>query len=76
MHKAIHAQASREAAQDRTEDELTKLTATKLKAAAELVDDKIHETLIFYVCSSQHWIKLETNDTKGRMLEVGEPACD
>jgi transposase-like protein len=69
MLKAIHAQESRAAAEAKTKDVVDKLKGMKLKAAAELVDDKVHETLTFYAYPSQHWIKLKTNNRMERLLK-------
>ena len=41
----------------------------KLKAAAELVDKAIHETLTFYAYPPQHWLKLKTNNPLERLLK-------
>ena len=69
MLKAIHAQESRAAAEAKAKDVVAKLKTMKLKVAAELVDDKIHETLTFYGYPSQHWIKLKTNNPMERLLK-------
>ena len=68
MLKAIHAQESRVAAEAKARDVVDKLKAMKLKVAAELVDDKIRETLSFYAYPSQHWIKLRTNNPLERIM--------
>ena len=41
----------------------------KLKAAAELVENAIHETFTFYAYPPQHWIKLKTNNPMERLLK-------
>ncbi len=69
MLKAIHAQESREAAEEKAVAVVSKLKAMKLKAAAELVETSIHETLAFYAYPSQHWIKLKTNNPLERLLK-------
>jgi len=53
MLKAIHAQESREAAEIKSKDVVQKLKAMKLKAAAELVENSIHETLAYYAYPSR-----------------------
>jgi transposase-like protein len=68
MLKAIHAQESREAAEAKATDVVAKLKAMKLKAAAELVNDAIGDTLAFYAYPPQHWIKLKTNNPMERLL--------
>ena len=69
MLKAIHAQENRDAAQSKAVDVVAKLTAMKLKKAAELVESKIDETLTFYAYPPQHWIKLKTNNPMERLLK-------
>jgi len=69
MLKAIHAQETRESAEAKAVDVVAKLRAMKLKAAAELVEQKIHETLTFYAYPSQHWLKLKTNNPMERLLK-------
>ncbi len=68
MLKAIHAQESREAAEAKAKDVVDKLRKMKLKAAAELVNNAIGDTLTFYAFPSQHWIKLKTNNPMERLL--------
>ena len=69
MLKAIHAQESREAAESKLEDVINKLKAMKLKAAAELVEKSLHETLTYYAYPSQHWLKIKTNNPMDRLLK-------
>jgi putative transposase len=69
MLKAIHAQETRAAAEAKAVDVVAKLRAMKLKAAAELVEAKISETLTFYAYPSQHWLKLKTNNPMERLLK-------
>ncbi|MFL7867658.1 MAG: IS256 family transposase [Anaerolineales bacterium] len=69
MLKAIHAQESREAAENKSEDVINKLKAMKLKAAAELVEKSIHETLTYYAYPAQHWLKIKTNNPMERLLK-------
>ena len=69
MLKAIHAQETRESAEAKAVDVVAKLRAMKLKAAADLVEQKIHETLTFYAYPSQHWLKLKTNNPMERLLK-------
>ena len=68
MLKAIHAQESREAAQDKARDVVTKLKDMRLGAAAKLVEESIDETLGYYDFPSQHWIKIKTNNPMERLL--------
>ena len=68
MLKAIHAQESREAAQSKSSDVVQKLTAMKLKAAADLVEKSIHETFAYFAYPPQHWLKIKTNNPMERLL--------
>ena len=69
MLKAIHAQESREAAESKSKDVIKKLKAMKLRAAAELVQNSIHETLAYYAYPPQHWLKIRTNNPMERLLK-------
>lgn len=69
MLKAIHAQESREAALGKAKDVVDKLKAMKLRAASELVEKSIQETLSFYAYPPQHWLKLKTNNPMERLLK-------
>jgi transposase-like protein len=40
----------------------------KLGAAANLVEEKIGETLTYYDFPSQHWLKIRTNNPMERLL--------
>jgi len=68
MLKAIHAQESRAAALDKTQDVAGKLKRMKLSVAAKLVEEKIDETLTYYAFPSQHWLKIRTNNPMERLL--------
>ena len=68
MLKAIHAQESREAAQEKAKDVVAKLKSMKLGAAAKLVSEAIDETLAYYAFPSQHWLKIRTNNPMERLL--------
>jgi len=69
MLKAIHAQENREAAEAKATDVVSKLKVMKLRAAAELVETAIHETLMFFAYPPQHWLKLKTNNPMERLLK-------
>jgi transposase-like protein len=69
MLKAIHAQENREAAEGKSKDVIKKLKAMKLRAAAELVENSIHETLAYYAYPPQHWLKIRTNNPMERLLK-------
>ena len=68
MLQAIHAQEKRAATEAKATDVVAKLKAMKLRAAAELVNNAIGDTLAFYAYPSQHWIKLKTNNPMERLL--------
>jgi transposase-like protein len=69
MLKAIHAQESREAAENKSGDVVRKLKAMKLKAAAELIEKSIHETFSYFAYPPQHWLKIKTNNPMERLLK-------
>jgi transposase-like protein len=69
MLKAIHAQESREAAQEKALDVIEKLKAMRLSAAAKVISDSIDETLGYYAFPSQHWLKIKTNNPMERLLK-------
>lgn len=69
MLKAIHAQENRKAAEAKAADVVANLKAIKLRAAAELVESSIQETLTFFSYPPQHWIKLKTNNPMERLLK-------
>jgi hypothetical protein len=55
MLKAIHAQEDRKAAQTKAAEIVTRLKEMKLRTAAELVEQKVGETLTYYKYPSTHW---------------------
>jgi putative transposase len=67
-HKAIHAQESRRAAQAKATEVVERLKEMKLKAAAELVEQKISETMAYYAYPSTHWRQLRTNNPLERII--------
>lgn len=69
MLKAIHAQENRKAAEAKAVDVVANLKAMKLRAAADLVESAIADTLTFYGYPPQHWIKLKTNNPMERLLK-------
>jgi transposase-like protein len=68
MLKAIHAQESREAALDKANKVVDDLKAMRLGKAAELVEQKIGETLTYYAYPSTHWLKIRTNNPMERIM--------
>ena len=68
MLKAIHACEDRQAAQDKAEAVIGKLTALRLKEAAQRVRDGIAETLTYYSFPASHWRRIRTNNPLERIL--------
>lgn len=69
MLKAIHAQENREAAESKSKDVISKLRDMKLRAAADLVENSIHETFAYFAYPPQHWLKIKTNNPMERLLK-------
>ena len=55
MLKAIHAQESREAADNKAQVIIGDLRASKMGKAADLVEQAVHETLTYYGFPDIHW---------------------
>ena len=68
MLKAIHAQESREAATGKAEAVVAELRRQRMSKAAELVEERIGETLTYYAFPDSHWIKLRTNNPLERIM--------
>ncbi len=68
MLKAIHAQESLEAAQEKAQAVIVKLNQMKLSSAAGLVEQHIHETLRYYRYPDTHWRRLRTNNPLERIM--------
>jgi len=68
MLKAIHAQEDRKAAQAKATEIVQRLKDMKLRTAAELVDQKVGETLTYYAYPSTHWRQLRTNNPLERII--------
>ena len=69
MLKAIYAQESKASAEAKVKDVVTRLREMKLKAAADLVENKIHETLTYYRYPDTHWIRIRTNNPLERIMK-------
>ncbi len=69
MLKAIHAQESRAAAQEKAEAVIAELRRQKLRRAAELIEDSIGETLTYYAFPDPHWRKIRTNNPLERIMK-------
>jgi len=68
MLKAIHAQESRAAAEEKARAVVDELRRQRLVRAAALVDTNIGETLTYYAFPDSHWIKLRTNNPLERIM--------
>ena len=65
--KAIHAQESREAAEEGKGDR--RRSAGNKDWASDLVEQAIHETLSYYGFPDIHWQKIRTNNPPGRIMK-------
>jgi len=68
MLKAVHAQESKASAQSKLDDIVKPLNAMKLKKTAELVDEKMIETLTYYDYPATHWVRIRTNNPLERIM--------
>jgi transposase-like protein len=68
MLKAIHAQEHRRAAQTKAAQVVATMKAMKLKTAAELVEQKVSETMTYYAYPGTHWRQLRTNNPLERII--------
>jgi len=68
MLKAIHAQEDGKAAKAKATEIVGRLKAMKLKTAAELVQQKVSETLTYYAYPSTHWRQIRTNNPLERII--------
>ena len=68
MLKAIHACEDREAAQDKAVAVIEKLTAMRLKEAAQRIQDGIADTLTYYSFPASHWRRIRTNNPLERIM--------
>ncbi len=69
MLKAIHAQESRAAAEEKVLAVLDQLRHQKMGKAADLVEHSIGETLTFYAFPDVHWRKIRTNNPLERIMK-------
>jgi transposase-like protein len=67
MLKAIHAQESREACEEKAKAVARRLEEMKLKEAAEAVRNGIAETLTYTSFPMEHWKKIRTNNAIERL---------
>ena len=68
MLKAIHAQESLPAAQEKAQSVIAQLRTMKLAKAAELVEASIQETLTYYQFPDTHWRRIRTNNPLERIM--------
>src|ERR1700744_1790800 len=68
MLKAIHAQEDRKAAQAKAAEVVARLKEMRLRTAAELVEQKVSETLVYYAYPSTHWRQIKTNNPLERII--------
>lgn len=69
MLKAIHAQENREAAATKADAVVASLRTMRLNKAADLVEEKIQETLSYYAFPDSHWRKIRTNNPLERLMK-------
>lgn len=62
MLKAIHAQEDRATALAKCKEVTARLKAMKLQRAADLVEQKVIETLTDHCYPSNHWRQIGTNN--------------
>src|ERR1700751_5267179 len=60
MLKAIHAQESRDTAENKANAIIAELRAGKMSKAADLVEQTVYETLTYYAFPDIHWQKIRT----------------
>jgi transposase-like protein len=68
MLKAIHAQESQEAANQKAKAIVDDLRAARMNTAADLVERCVHETLTYYAFPDIHWQKIRTNNPLERIM--------
>jgi putative transposase len=68
MLKAIHAQEDLKEAQRKAAEIVKRLKELRLKSAAELVEQKVSETLTYYAYPSTHWRQIRTNNPLERII--------
>lgn len=65
--KAVHAQESKEAAQEKIQSIAGQLKTMKLHQAAKLVEEGMEETLAYYQFPCEHWTRIRTNNPLERI---------
>ncbi|WP_223787170.1 IS256 family transposase [Marinicella meishanensis] len=69
MLKAIYASESAEAAWQKAISVIEDLRTMKLTTAADLLEQKIDETLTYYQFPPSHWIRIRTNNPLERIMK-------
>ena len=71
LHYCIlqHAKARRRGVIDYCAETKWRPMLKKLSAAAELVEESIHEMLTYYSYPSEYWLELKTNNPMERLLK-------
>jgi len=67
MLKAIHAQESKEAAQEKAASIAAKLREMKLLSAAKKVEESVGETLTYMDFPTEHWSRIRTDNLTERV---------
>lgn len=67
MLKAIHAQESKSAAQEKAKQVVRSLQEMKLKEAASKIESSIDETLTYTAFPFEHWTRIRTNNVIERL---------
>ncbi len=68
MLNAIHASEDKQAAREKAEAIIKKLTSQKLTKAAQIVCEEIGDTLTYYDFPDAHWRRSRTNNPLERIL--------
>jgi putative transposase len=68
MLKAIHAQENQRKAESKGKEVVVALKEMKLRTAAELVEQKVLETLTYYAYPPTHWRQIRTNNPLERII--------
>ena len=68
MLKAIHAQEDHEAATEKAKGVVEKLRNQRLDRAADLIEQRIYETLRYYRFPETHWRRIRTNNPLERIM--------
>ena len=68
MLKAIHACEDHQAAMDKANAVIEKLTSLRLKEAAQRIQYGIAETLTYYSFPALHWRRIRTNNPLERLM--------